>query len=95
VTDRGRPRVLKGRYESDQDELIPSPTQGEALDGRVTWQAADRFAFQLRGGGPDDPGLTSHEESPGIEGDATGTSLAPLPRPSVVVANQPIGRSFD
>jgi tetratricopeptide (TPR) repeat protein len=61
VTDRGKPRVLKGRYESDKDELILSPTRGEALDGRVTWQAADRFVFQLLGGGPDDPGLAFHK----------------------------------
>ena len=61
VTDRGKPRALKGRYELDKDELILSPTQGEALDGRVTWQAPDRFVFQLLGGGSDDPGLTFHK----------------------------------
>lgn len=61
VTDRGKPRVLQGRYESNRDELILSPSRGEALDGRVTWRAADRFAFQLLGGGPDDPGLAFHK----------------------------------
>ena len=60
VTDRGKRRVLKGRFEHDKGELILSPDQGEALDGRVTWQAADRFVFQLLGGGADDPGLTFH-----------------------------------
>ena len=37
VTDRGKPHVLEGRYESDNGELLLSPTQGEALDGRVSW----------------------------------------------------------
>ena len=30
MTDRGKPHVLKRRFESDQGELILSPTQGEA-----------------------------------------------------------------
>jgi tetratricopeptide (TPR) repeat protein len=61
VTDRGKPHVLEGRYESDNGELLLSPTKGEALDGRVTWQRPDRFVFQLLGGGADDPGLTFHK----------------------------------
>jgi tetratricopeptide (TPR) repeat protein len=61
VTDRGKQRMLKGRYEYDKGELILSPDKGEALDGRVTWQAADRFVFQLLGGGADDPGLAFHK----------------------------------
>jgi hypothetical protein len=58
VIDKGKPRELKGKSAYANELLTLDGTQGQPLVGKVTWQDANHFSFQVAGGGPLDPGLS-------------------------------------
>jgi tetratricopeptide (TPR) repeat protein len=57
VTDKGKPRELKGNSTYGNGLLTLDASQGRPIVGKVTWQDEAHFTFQVAGGGPLDPGL--------------------------------------